>query len=68
MRTVIVLVLVLTPLPAHSGQGWSTIRPVPRQSVQGSLNANEPWLRVTRPAPLQVGQVRGEVPGLAPLP
>src|SRR5690606_27538801 len=44
------------------------IRPVPRQSRHGSENANAPWLRLTRPTPPHVGQVRGVLPGRAPVP
>src|SRR5699024_4447927 len=44
------------------------IVPLPRQSPHGSENAKAPWLRLTTPTPLQVGQVRGDVPGLAPSP
>src|SRR5437764_2617592 len=68
IRTVSVRVRVLTPSPPHSGQGSSMICPRPRQSRHGSENANAPWLRLTRPEPEQVGQIRGAVPGRAPLP
>src|SRR4029079_18992153 len=44
------------------------IEPLPRHSVQGSENPNAPWLWLTTPEPLQVGQTFGLVPGRAPLP
>src|SRR5215213_11034736 len=68
MRTVMVRVWVVTPLPAHVGQGSSTTDPVPRQLRHGSENANAPWLRLVTPAPWHTGQVCGDVPGFAPLP
>src|SRR5690606_4216935 len=68
MRTVSVLVRVLTPSPPHSGHGSSIRTPWPRQSRHGSVNANAPWLRLTRPAPPHVGHGRRRVPGRAPLP
>ena len=68
-RTVIVRVCVVVPVPPHSGHGSSTIWPVPRQSRHGSLTPKPPWLNEhRRPEPPQVGQVRGDVPGRAPLP
>jgi hypothetical protein len=68
MRTVMVRVWVVTPLPLQVGHGSSTTDPVPRQLRQGSEKANEPWLRLVSPAPWHTGQVCGEVPGRAPLP
>src|SRR6478672_13866145 len=68
MRTVMVRVWVVTPLPLQVGQGSSTTDPVPRQLRHGSEKANAPWLRLVTPAPWQTGQVCGLVPGLAPLP
>src|SRR3712207_8830156 len=68
IRTVIVRVWVVTPLPAQVGQGSSTTWPVPRQLRHGSEKANAPWLRLVTPAPWHTGQVCGEVPGRAPLP
>ena len=68
MRTVIVRVWLVMPLPEQVGQGSSTTEPVPRQLRQGSENANAPWLRLVTPAPWHTGQVCGLVPGLAPLP
>ncbi len=56
------------PVPAQSGQGSSTTMPRPRQSRQGSAKANPPALRLDMPVPLQRGQTRGLVPGLAPVP
>ncbi len=50
------------------GDDSAIFDPVPWQSWQGSLNPKAPWLRLTTPAPLQVGQTRGLVPGFAPLP
>src|ERR1700754_49621 len=68
IRTLMVRVRVVTPVPLHSSQGCSMIEPLPRQSVHGSENPNAPWLLLTTPAPLQVGQTFGLVPGRAPLP
>ena len=64
----IVRVCIVTPLPAQSGHGSSISLPVPLQSRHGSLKPNAPWLWLTKPEPEQVGQVRADVPGLAPLP
>ncbi len=68
IRTLIVRVWVVTPLPWHSGHGSSMTCPVPRQSRHGSLKPNAPWLWLTNPLPPQVGQRRGAVPGFAPDP
>src|ERR1700741_2935579 len=68
IRTLIVRVRVVTPVPLHSLHGCSMIEPVPRQSVHGSENPNAPWLRLITPEPLQVGHTLGLVPGRAPLP
>src|SRR5215472_5829114 len=42
--------------------------PTPWHSRQGSVKLNEPWLLLTTPMPRHLGQVRGDVPGAAPLP
>src|SRR5215208_144283 len=63
-----VRVRVVTPVPLHSEHGCSMIEPLPRHSVHGSENPNAPWLRLTTPDPLQLGQTLGLVPGRAPLP
>src|SRR5450631_973897 len=68
MRTCMVCSLIARPLPWQTGQGSSTMRPRPRQSRQGSENANPPAPRDVTPVPLQVGQTRGVVPALAPVP
>src|SRR6478672_11146890 len=68
MRTLMVRVRVVTPVPLHTSQACSMIEPLPRHSVQGSENPNAPWLRLTTPAPLQFGHTLGLVPGRAPLP
>ena len=68
MRTLSVRVLVTPPVPRHSGHFSSTIVPTPWHSRHGSEKLNEPWLRVTSPTPRHCGQVRGSVPGLAPVP
>src|SRR5690348_10947476 len=67
-RTLIVRVLVTPPVPRHSVHFSSTIVPAPWHSRHGSEKLNEPWLREIRPLPWHCGQVRGVVPGLAPLP
>ncbi len=67
-RTLSVRVLVTPPVPRHSGHFSSTTVPTPWHSRHGSEKLNEPWLRVTSPEPWHCGQVRGWVPGLAPLP
>src|SRR4051812_46063377 len=61
-------VLLPRPLPSHTGQGSSTIRPRPLQSRHGSEKAKLPRLRLAAPVPSQVGQTRGVVPALAPVP
>src|SRR3954449_8563584 len=68
IRTVIVRVWLVIPLPEQVGHGSSITVPVPRQFRHGSENANAPWLRLVTPAPWHTGQVCGEVPGLAPVP
>ena len=45
---------MISPWPPHSGQGWEIEK--------------RPWLWASMPVPSQRGQVRGEVPGFAPLP
>ena len=42
--------------------------PLPRQSRHGSESAKPPWDREITPRPRQSAQVRGDVPGRAPLP
>src|SRR3954470_11315605 len=42
--------------------------PEPEHSRHGSEKLKEPWLREISPEPWHCGQVRGVVPGLAPLP
>src|ERR1700757_308519 len=68
IRTLMVRVRVVTPVPLHSSQGCSMIEPLPRQSVHGSEKPNAPWLRLITPEPLHVGHTFGLVPGCAPLP
>src|SRR6202008_5052813 len=68
IRTLMVRVRVVTPVPLHSSQGFSMIEPLPRQSVQGSEKPKAPWLRLITPEPLHVGHTFGLVPGRAPLP
>ena len=60
------------PSPRHTGQGFSTIRPAPRQRPQVVTLTIWPsivertWR--TSPVPLHWGQVMGCEPGSAPLP
>src|SRR4029078_5763689 len=68
IRTLMVRVRVVPPVPWHSSHGCSMIEPLPRHSVHGSENPNAPWLRLTTPDPLQFGHTLGLVPGRAPLP
>lgn len=68
MRAWIVRVLLPRPLPSHTGHGSSTSRPRPLQSRHGSEKAKLPRLRLAAPVPSQVGQTRGVVPALAPVP
>src|SRR6202035_1724113 len=68
IRTLIVRVRVVTPVPLHSSHGCSMIEPLPRHSVQGSEKPNAPWLLLITPEPLQVAHTLGLVPGRAPLP
>src|SRR5215469_2775200 len=63
-----VLVLMARPLPEHVSHGSSTTRPRPRQVRHGSENAKLPRFRLPCPVPSQVGQTRGTVPALAPVP
>ena len=44
------------------------MRPVPRQWLQVRATLKKPCWNVTWPAPRQVGQLVGFVPGAAPLP
>src|ERR1700722_7015063 len=68
MRAWMVLVLIARPLPLQVSQGSSTTRPRPRQVLHGSENAKLPRLRLPWPVPSHVGQTRGTVPALAPVP
>src|SRR6185437_3513483 len=68
MRAWMVRVLIARPLPEQDGHGSSTTRPRPRQVLHGSENAKFPRLRLPCPVPSQVGQTRGTVPALAPVP
>ena len=68
MRTVTGRDRTVLPEPWQAGHGSSILLPVPWQSGHGSEKPKCPWLRVTKALPLHVGQVRGLVPGLAPLP
>jgi hypothetical protein len=57
------------PAPAHLVQGPGRTSPRPWQAGQvRSMWKKPPWDARTRPAPLQVGQVFGLEPGLAPVP
>ena len=56
------------PSPRQVLQGSATMRPVPRQWLQVRATLKKPCWKVTWPAPRQVGQVVGLVPGAAPLP
>src|SRR5215210_2993354 len=56
------------PLPEHVRHGFSTIVPSPPHLTQGSENAKNPWSRLLTPRPPPSGQVRGAVPGAAPVP
>ncbi len=68
MRVLTVRVLVPRPEPWHVVQGSSTTSPRPRHSGQGSVKAKPPALRAKWPEPSHVGQIRGTVPDLAPVP
>src|SRR5690348_11241377 len=63
-----VRVLLPRPLPSQTGHGLSTRSPRPLQSRHGSEKAKFPRLRLAAPVPSQVGQTRGVVPALAPVP
>ena len=64
-----VLVDFARPEPWQIGHGSSTTMPRPRQSRHGSVTANTPpEAEVCMPLPSQVGQTRGTVPALAPVP
>ena len=56
------------PSPPQVAHGFATIRPLPRQWPQVRATLKKPCWKVTWPAPRQVGQVTGSVPGAAPLP
>src|SRR5690348_3760783 len=68
MRAWMVLVLIARPLPEHTGHGSSTTSPRPRQVLHGSEKAKLPRFLLPCPLPSQVGQTRGTVPALAPVP
>ena len=63
-----VLVFLMRPWPEQVRQGSGMILPVPWQLGQVCWIEKKPWRMCTVPAPEQVGQVFGEVPGLAPEP
>ena len=56
------------PRPWHSVQGLSMTRPPPPQAGQARAMEKKPWLTRISPAPPQVVQTFGLVPGLAPEP
>ena len=69
MLTESVRVSLTRPAPAHFVQGSDTTSPRPWQVGQvRSMWKKPPWLARTRPAPPQVGQVFGLVPGFEPEP
>ena len=63
-----VLVVFVTPWPRQTLQGFEIIVPSPPQVGQVCSTAKNPCWRRMDPAPLQVGQVVGWLPGSAPLP
>ena len=69
MLTESVRVSLTRPAPEHFVQGSDTTSPRPWQVGQvRSMWKKPPWLARTRPAPSQVGQVFGLVPGFEPEP
>lgn len=69
IRTCMVCRLWVRPLPWQTSHGLSTIRPRPRHSRQGSVTwKTPPEVDCCMPEPWQVGQTRGIVPALAPVP
>src|ERR671910_1375080 len=66
--TVTCRVLRTLPLPEHVRHGFSTIVPSPPHLTHGSEKAKNPWSRLRTPRPPHSGQVRGAVPGAAPVP
>src|SRR6187200_2072653 len=56
------------PEPWHLGHGSSITVPLPRHRGHGCESANSPCDSETTPRPLHSGQMRGDVPGLAPDP
>ncbi len=56
------------PWPEQSGQGSPITWPFPMQTGQVRSMVKKPWLWRILPWPLQVEQVVGLVPGLAPEP
>jgi hypothetical protein len=56
------------PWPWQFVQGSSTSGPTRRSVGQARSTAKKPWVARTRPAPPQVPQTVGLVPGLAPEP
>src|SRR3954462_1883387 len=53
------------PWPAHFGQGSLMIWPRPWHCGQVRSIEKKPWVARTRPEPEHIGQLVGEVPGLA---
>src|SRR5215207_2437117 len=69
MRTCMVLLDWPRPEPWQVSQGWSTTRPRPLHSVQGSVIAKTPpWTEVCMPVPSHFRQTFGTVPYFAPVP
>ena len=58
----------MRPAPSQVAQGEVTILPLPWQRGQVCWIEKKPCCMRTWPWPWQVGQVVGEVPGLAPVP
>src|ERR1700761_2149490 len=68
MRAWMVRELIARPLPLHAVHGSSTMRPRPRQVLQGSESPKPPRFRACCPVPWQSGQTLGTVPDFAPVP
>src|SRR3954452_17849154 len=68
MLTRYFLTVRVAPLPLHVGHGSSMTVPLPWHCEHGWEIENSPWPCDSTPRPLQRGQVRGLVPGLAPVP
>src|SRR6516164_3132754 len=60
--------LTTRPEPLQAAHASLMISPRPWQEGQVRSMVKKPWLARTLPAPLQVGQEAGCVPGLAPEP